>query len=908
MIGLQFHNIVPTKAVIGGPFLSFDKPGCTQPVSITTCANQSASLTGFATAFFTDSEGNDITTTITNVGILTYRWYEVGVGRLTDTTNITGTGTTILTLSNLRTPQDTGRRFYLQADYLSSAGAGGTFVGNAVNDPLNTNTATLTVLPNLSFTVQPLPQTKAESQNATFTVDTATTDPTQTGSFVYQWTLDGQDLEDKIYTIQQQVNQYNQTFTNDASVTLAPDSFDISLTVAGARGGNGGSDAGGPGGGGGAGRVGSFTLSPGGRTLDLRCGDSGSGGGSGNFGALGPGGASSVASGGRGGGAGPGGWSGGGAGGGGASGVYDSNSGGYVIIAGGGGGGGGGSWNRGASPGSNADDWGATSSNIPAGSGGQGQDQGGDGGGGGGGGGGAVTGSTSSPVSFVVSSSQNIIFTVTESSGFFNGLEIVGIRYFPENLGTVTLYVSAGTYAVVPRDSTRSLRVAPGDSRVVQGDDGGGSWDDVVVSASAGSFTSSTIISGSGGSAGSDGSSGGSGGGGGASRYNSNVATLTSGSSSTNSGDGYINLQYKSSTAPGTVVTTSKTRTVSGSKTKTLTINSNAVGLSTIRCVVSRPNSCNSPILSEVVNYNVVSARSIVYFEEIGTSLIKTGDQNLFNGSLTLFGDPGNNMKNIIISPTERDVNVKITLAASAGLSNGSNRGGNGGVTVFEYKLVQGREYNFILGVTGNAGPGGTIGGGVGAFFYDRGKLVICCGGGGGAGSNGRGGDGGGAGIAGEDGSGSYGGSGGARVISGTLAASGFFAGGSYTTQNTTSSTGGRVSSCTIGDSYFSTRFAACADMGSSQFRNASGTIISGTATLLRGFKSGLSHRTNGGNGSSANGGGGGQGTVGGNGAGGLSSGGGGGSGYSSGDAIRIVNSTLGGNTSATGYAIIELA
>ena len=303
----------------------------------------------------------------------------------------------------------------------------------------------------------------------------------------------------------------------------------------------------------------------------------------------------------------------------------------------------------------------------------------------------------------------------------------------------------------------------------------------------------------------------------------------------------------------------------------------------------------------------MITSREIVNYEEIfGSSLLRTGNQNLTNGSLTIFGDPGNNMKNIILYPSEKDVTVRITLAASAGLSNGSNRGGAGGVTTFQYILRRNREYNIILGVTGTTGPGGNVGGGVGAFFYDGAKVVVCCGGGGAAGSGGRGGDGGGSGIAGENGLGLYGGTGGTSITAGTLPGSGFFAGGSYTTQSTTAVTGGRLSSCTIGDAYFTSRFSACADMGSSQFRDASGNIVSGTATLTRGFKSGLSHRTNGGNGSGTNGGGG-QGVVGGNGGGGSGSGGGGGSGYSSGDAT-IITSTLGGNTSSTGYAIIQLA
>lgn len=800
MIGLQYHNSIPTKAALNGPFLRFTGAGTTQPFSTSFCSGSTATFVGVATAFFPTQD--PALPDLTNPGTLSYRWYEVGVGALSDSTNIAGTATTTLTISNLRTPQDSGRRFFLRADYLASSGAGVTFTGNAVNDPLDSSEATLTVFPDISITTQPVSQLAAQDISATFTVDATSSDPSQ-GFLSYQWILDGNDASDGTTIITTQVNQYNQTFTNDADVVLPSDSTDINLTVAGARGGTGGSDSGGPGGGGGNGRVGSFTLPDGGRTLNLRCGDSGSSGSSGNAGAFGPGGASTVAGGGRGGGAGPGGWSGGGGGGGGASGVYDSSVGAYVIVAAGGGGGGGGSLGRGGSGGGTAGDWSSSSGSFSISGGSSGSTAGGDGAGGGGGGGGAT---------------------------------------------------------------------------------GGG-----------------------GGGSGQDNSSGGGGGGGGGSRYNSNTSTLVPGTSTTNDGDGYISLQFKSANVQGNVITTQRTRTVSGSNTRTLTLTSNAVGLSTVRCRVTNTAACNSPILTNVVNYNVVTNREIINYEEISSSLLSTGNQNLFNGSLTFYGDPstGNNMKNIIIYPTEKDIIVRITLAASAGLSNGSNRGGYGGLSTFQYTLRRNTEYNIILGVTGINGPGGNIGGGVGAFFYDRARLIACCGGGGGAGTNARGGDGGGIGVAGENGFGGNSGTGGASISAGTLPSTGFFAGGS-TTENYTQVTGGRISPCTIGDSYFSTRFAACNDIGQSQFRNAAGTIITGTATIQRGFKSGLSHRNNGGNGSGINGGGG-QGARGGNAATGTGSGGGGGSGYSSGDGT-IVSSVLGGNTSTTGYAIIQLA
>jgi len=797
MIGFQFHNIIATKAQINGPILTFVGAGLTQPISTSKCRSGVATFTGFATAYFNTLEVPNLS----NPGIITYRWYEVGVGALSDSTNITGTATTTLTVSNLRTPQDSGRRFFIRADYLASVSAGGTFVGNAINDPLDSDSATLTVFPDISFTTQPTSQVVAQNITATFTTEATSTDPTQ-GSISYQWSFNGTDLTDGTTEIIAQVNQFNQSYSNDANVSLPNDSFDINLTVAGALGGSGGGDAGGSGGGGGAGRVGTFTLTPGGRTLTLACGDSGQGGGSGNFPVYGRPGGSSVAAGGRGGGAGPGGWSGGGGGGGGASGVYDSSVSSYVIVAGGGGGGGGASLNRSASGGGTAEDWSASGGSFSISTGNQGQDQGGDGGGGGAGGGGAP---------------------------------------------------------------------------------GGG-----------------------GGGSGGDNSSGGGGGGGGGSRYNSNVATLTSGSSSTNSTDGYINLQFKSATIAGTVVTTRRTRTVSGSSTRTLTIVSDAVGLGTVRCRATNSVACNSPILSNVVNYNVITSREIINFEKHLTSLLSTGDQNLTSSPITFYADPNNNMSNIIIYPPEKDVIVRITLAGSAGFDNGTNRGGQGGVCEFQYTLRRNTEYNIILGYTKLNGPGGNIGGGVGAFFYDRGRLIMCSGGGGGAGTSGRGGDGGSAGIAGESGYGSYGGSGGLRIETATLPANGFFAGGSVSTPSVTAVTGGRVSSCTIGDSYFSTRFAACADIGTSQFRDASGNIITGTASILRGFKSGLSHRENGGNGSGTNGGGG-QGASGGSGGGGSGSGGGGGSGYSSGDAT-IVSASQGGNSSITGYATVQLA
>ena len=142
--------------------------------------------------------------------------------------------------------------------------------------------------------------------------------------------------------------------SSSGSVTIPKRALNVTVTVAGAKGGNGGSDAGGPGGNGGNGRGGTFTLPY--RTsshiLSVYCGTKGSNGASGPPGGKGraPGGDGGAATldGGRGGrdslG---GGWSGCGGGGGGGSYVTDDAAGTAIICAAGGGGGGGGSWNRG---------------------------------------------------------------------------------------------------------------------------------------------------------------------------------------------------------------------------------------------------------------------------------------------------------------------------------------------------------------------------------------------------------------------------------------------------------------------------------------------------------------------------------------------------------------------------------
>ena len=129
---------------------------------------------------------------------------------------------------------------------------------------------------------------------------------------------------------------------------------------------------------------------------------------------------------------------------------------------------------------------------------------------------------------------------------------------------------------------------------------------------------------------------------------------------------------------------------------------------------------------------------------------------------------------------------------------------------------------------------------------------------------------------------------------------------------------GGKVESCTTGNYWANAGYSPCDDVGQEQFRTNQGTVVSGTATLQRGYKSSgtnngstYAYRNNGGDSNSYVGGtyvaGGGAGAYGGNAGDNASTGGGGGSGYSDGSVTITENTTLGGNTSLFAYASIKL-
>jgi hypothetical protein len=194
-----------TTLDLNGPVLSFT----TQPVGVSSAGvgvgsigGGTATFVGIATATFTTVDGTP-TNPATNTGSIVYQWYEEGVGVLSNNTYVTGTATTTLTLSNLITPTDNQRKFYLEADYAATAYQSSSPItagtarstGNAINEPLNSNTATVTVFPVITITSQPGVATVTEGFPVNFSVDAILSDSTF-GSLSYQWQLNQQNLSD----------------------------------------------------------------------------------------------------------------------------------------------------------------------------------------------------------------------------------------------------------------------------------------------------------------------------------------------------------------------------------------------------------------------------------------------------------------------------------------------------------------------------------------------------------------------------------------------------------------------------------------------------------------------------------------------------------------------------------------
>ena len=132
-------------------------------VGVGSTGGGTVSLTGIATYTAEGNSGADLD------GTISYQWYEENVGEVENGTYITGAATTTLTLTNLITPTDNDRKFYLQADFVPGyTGTNATYLtGNALNEPLNSGVGTVSVDPLLEIIAQPTSVTALLDTDAT---------------------------------------------------------------------------------------------------------------------------------------------------------------------------------------------------------------------------------------------------------------------------------------------------------------------------------------------------------------------------------------------------------------------------------------------------------------------------------------------------------------------------------------------------------------------------------------------------------------------------------------------------------------------------------------------------------------------------------------------------------------------
>jgi hypothetical protein len=794
-----------TTLDLNGPILSFVQ----QPTSVSICNAGIVTFVGIATATFpTQTPSNSATPT----GSISYRWYDQN-GQLTDNQSVSGSGTTSLELYN----NLTNRQIFLRADYTPSAyGQDPITVStarstpNAINDTLDSSTATLSVYPSISIRSILNDKTVIQNNTADFSVQASASD----GSNVsYQWQLNGIDLAEGTNT--------NSSFTPGPLVKTLTITDDLSGSTATtvdftklstysnfitgrtytitananigtkiyAVGGGGGTDTyrGATGGSGGAAQ-GTFAFEKG-KTYKLIVG----GGAIGATGGSGGGGNGSTGGGG-------GGVSGGG---GGYTGLFlnsvsQTNA---ILIAGGGGGGA----NDPAFGGSGGGLTGGNASNAPS--------RGGTGG--------------------------------TQSSGGTGGSSGSALQG-----GNGTAAGGGGGYF-----------------------GGGGGYYNVTIGAD--------------------------GGGGGGSGY-IHPTSITNGSfNATNSAGGggpETNGSFKIDLDPNYTTSTSTTFTASGTKTQTLKISSNTIGLSQIRCKVTHPTSCDSPIYTNSVNFIVLAPRSILNietFKETGTENAILTSLNLDESGSSITLNATNTQELTSLYAAEKDINVTMEMYGAPGGNVGGISGGQGGKSTISFTMKKNEEY-----VIGRIPQSGTNGG---VFLYRKAKLIAAVGAGGNTGTLNGGGAGGGVNFSGVQGGVFFrrGGTGGTSPS--TLLPDGIF--GSIVSPTTTLLSGdtietvpagGRTISCSKGIYWRNEGYSACQDIGLVQFRRSDGSVVSNTATINRGFKAGYSILTTSGAGSNGGGNGGG-GATGGNG--GINgAGGGGGSGYTDGS-ITIVSTQQGGNT-----------
>lgn len=185
--GFRAFRTPPTDLYLNGPVLEIT----TQPSNLISSVGGTTTFTTSARAFYKNNQEGPVTD-----GAIEYQWYDES-GALSDNAKISGSNTNSLTLTNVQSPGDSNRNFYVRVTYTpggyDSVKQDYYFPfktsGSAHNSPLLSNIGSLTVIPTITITSQPVSQTIGSGQDITFTADASTTDSSI--PLNYYWTIDG---------------------------------------------------------------------------------------------------------------------------------------------------------------------------------------------------------------------------------------------------------------------------------------------------------------------------------------------------------------------------------------------------------------------------------------------------------------------------------------------------------------------------------------------------------------------------------------------------------------------------------------------------------------------------------------------------------------------------------------------
>ena len=198
-ISFNTFRTIPSNLDLNGPYLSFTK----QPVSL------QLPVVHFLNSLVLQQFHFSKTQVQTTLVLLHINGMRLVLDLSLKDQMQQGQATTVLSLSNLVSPTDNNRKFFLQADYV-----GNDVTGNATNEPLQSDEVTVTVFPDIEIIGQPTDASTIVNTNVSFTVNASLTDASFTEGLLYQWSVNGEDVTDGVLTFEIPTTKVEQTFSS----------------------------------------------------------------------------------------------------------------------------------------------------------------------------------------------------------------------------------------------------------------------------------------------------------------------------------------------------------------------------------------------------------------------------------------------------------------------------------------------------------------------------------------------------------------------------------------------------------------------------------------------------------------------------------------------------------------------